>query len=115
GRIADRVGRRRAFIVGLATFTAASALCAAATSVELLVAARVLQAVGAAIVTPTSLAILLHAFPPARRAAAIGAWAAIGGIAAAAGPPLGGALVEGSWRLIFLLNMPVGLAALAVA
>lgn len=115
GRIADRVGRRRAFIVGLATFTAASALCAAATSVELLVAARVLQAVGAAIVTPTSLAILLHAFPPARRAAAIGAWAAIGGIAAAAGPPLGGALVEGSWRLIFLLNVPVGLAALAVA
>src|SRR3954469_15601255 len=88
GRIADRVGRKRLFIGGLALFVAASAACAAAPSVELLVAFRVLQAVGAAALMPTSLALLLAATPADRRAMAIGVWAAMGGIAAAAGPPI---------------------------
>lgn len=116
GRIADRVGRRRAFLGGVVLFTAASALCGVAPSVAALVAARVLQAVGAAFLMPTSLAHLLPAFPPAKRPVAIAVWAAVGGVAAAAGPPLGGLLVEGSWRLVFLVNVPAGaLAALAAA
>ena len=111
GRLADRVGRRRGFLAGLAIFLVGSALAGLAPSVETLVAARVVQASGAALLMPTSLALLLPAFPPAERAAAIGIWAAVGGVAAAAGPPLGGLLVEGSWRLVFLVNLPIGLGA----
>lgn len=108
GRIADRVGRKRVFLAGLGLFTAASALCAAAPSVELLVAARVLQAVGGAMMMPTSLGLLLPEFPPERRATAVGLWAAVGGVAAAAGPPIGGLLVQADWRWIFLVNVPLG-------
>ncbi|MDO8213702.1 DHA2 family efflux MFS transporter permease subunit [Conexibacter sp. CPCC 206217] len=115
GRIADRIGRRRAFVGGLALFTLASALCGIAPSVELLVAARVVQAVGAAFLMPTSLALLLPAFAPEKRPVAIGVWAAVGGVAAAAGPPLGGLLVEIDWRLVFLVNVPVGIAAVVLA
>ena len=115
GRLADRVGRRRGFLTGLVLFLAGSALCGTAPSVETLVAARVLQATGAALLLPTSLALLLPEFPPAQRAAAIGVWAAVGGIAAAAGPPIGGLLVELDWRLVFLVNLPVGLLAGAFA
>jgi len=116
GRIADLIGRKRVFLAGLLLFTAASAICAAAGSVELLIAARGLQAVGAATLLPTSLALLLPEFPPARRGAAVGIWAAVGGAAAAAGPPLGGLLVEASWRWVFLVNVPIGiLTALAAA
>jgi EmrB/QacA subfamily drug resistance transporter len=111
GRIADIVGRKRFFIGGLLLFVAASALCAAAPSVQALVAARVLQAAGGAALLPTSLAILLATFPAEKRAAAIGVWAAIGGVAAAAGPPIGGLLVEASWRWVFLINLPIGLVA----
>jgi EmrB/QacA subfamily drug resistance transporter len=111
GRLADRIGRRRVFLAGVSLFVAASAVCGAAPSLETLVAARVLQAVGAAMLMPTSLALLLPEFSAGERAAAIGVWAAVGGIAAAAGPPLGGLLVEGSWRLVFLVNVPVGVAA----
>ena len=111
GRLADRAGRRRVFLSGLSVFLAGSALCGVAPSVATLVAARIVQAVGAAALMPTSLALLLPEFPPQKRAAAIGVWAAVGGVAAAAGPPLGGLLVEGSWRLVFLVNLPVGLAA----
>jgi EmrB/QacA subfamily drug resistance transporter len=111
GRAADRIGRRRLFVAGLLLFVAASAAAAAAPSVELLVAARVVQAVGAAALMPTSLALLLAEIPLHKRAGAIGIWAATGGIAAAAGPPLGGLLVEASWRWVFLINLPVGLAA----
>jgi EmrB/QacA subfamily drug resistance transporter len=110
GRAADRLGRRRFFVGGLLLFVAASAAAAAAPSVETLVAARVVQAVGAAALMPTSLALLLAEIPLQKRAAAIGIWAATGGIAAAAGPPLGGLLVEASWRWVFLINVPVGLA-----
>src|SRR3954462_6289946 len=95
GRSADRLGRRRSFLAGLALFTFASALSAAAPSVELLVAARVLQAVGAAAVFPTSLALVLPEFPPDERRTAVAVWAAVGRVAAAAGPPVGGPLVPG--------------------
>jgi EmrB/QacA subfamily drug resistance transporter len=115
GRFADRLGRRRAFIGGVLVFVLGSLLCGAAPSVETLVAARVLQAVGAAFLLPTSLALLLPEFPPSQRATAIGIWAAVGGVAAAVGPPLGGVLVEGSWRLVFLVNLPVGAIALGLA
>lgn len=114
GRTADRIGRRRVFLVGLAVFVLASLGCAAAWDVASLTAFRVLQAVGAALLMATSLALLLHSFPPARRAQAIAVWSAIGGVAAALGPPVGGLLVEASWRWVFLVNAPVGIAALVV-
>jgi EmrB/QacA subfamily drug resistance transporter len=115
GRISDRAGRKRGFLLGLMLFTAASALCAAAPSTAVLVGARVLQAAGAAFLVPTSLGLLLPEFPPEQRATAVGAWAAVGGVAAAAGPPVGGLLVEASWRWVFLVNVPVGLVTLAIA
>jgi EmrB/QacA subfamily drug resistance transporter len=115
GRLADRSGRRTAFLAGLVVFLAGSALCGAAPSVEALIAARVVQATGAAMLLPTSLALLLPEFPPAKRAEAIGVWAAVGGVAAAFGPPLGGLLVEASWRWVFLVNLPVGLIAFVFA
>ncbi|HEX2084265.1 MAG TPA: DHA2 family efflux MFS transporter permease subunit [Solirubrobacteraceae bacterium] len=114
GRLADRVGRRRGFLAGLLLFLAGSALSGAAPSLETLIAARVLQATGAAVLLPTSLALLLPEFRAEERATAIGIWAAVGGIAAAAGPPIGGLLVEGSWRLVFLVNVPIGLVTLAL-
>src|SRR5947208_3374288 len=112
GRTADRLGRKRSFIAGLVLFTAASALSAAAPNVELLVAARVLQAVGAAALFPTSLALLLPEFPPAQRRTAVSIWAAVGGVAAAAGPPIGGLLVQAGWQLVFLVNVPIGIVLL---
>src|SRR4051795_1597724 len=112
GRWADRAGRKRAFLGGLALFTLASAACAAAPSVDVLVAARVVQAAGAAVLMPASLGLLLPAFPPEKRGLAIGLWAAVGGTAAAAGPVIGGLLVEGSWRWVFLVNLPVGIFAI---
>jgi EmrB/QacA subfamily drug resistance transporter len=115
GRAADRLGRKRLFVGGLLLFVAASAAAAAAPSIAALVAARVVQAVGAAAIMPTSLALLLAAVPLAKRGAAIGIWAATGGIAAAAGPPLGGLLVQASWRWVFLINVPVGLVAAVAA
>src|SRR3954462_4757838 len=111
GRAADRLGRKRFFLGGLLLFVLSSAAAAAAPSVDTLVAARVVQAVGAAALMPTSLALLLAEIPLPKRATAIGIWAATGGIAAAARPPLGGLLVEASWRWVFLINLPVGLAA----
>ena len=112
GRWSDRLGRRRGFLAGLSIFVLASAACAFAPSVATLVAARALQASGAALMLPTSLGLLLPEFPPARRAGAIGLWAAIGGVAAAFGPPLGGLLVTVDWRAVFLVNVPIGIAAI---
>jgi EmrB/QacA subfamily drug resistance transporter len=109
GRLADLIGRRRAFLGGMLLFTTASALCALAPSVGWLVAARALQALGAAALMPTSLALLLVAVPPERRHGAVALWAASGAVAAAAGPPLGGLLVQVSWHWVFLVNLPVGL------
>jgi EmrB/QacA subfamily drug resistance transporter len=116
GRAADLIGRRRTFFIGMAVFLVASALCAAAPTVELLVAARVLQAVGAAILIPTSLGLLLPEFPPEQRATATSIWGATGAVAAATGPSLGGVLVDAAnWRWVFLINIPIGLAALIPA
>src|SRR3954454_9918419 len=111
GRISDMVGRKRAFVAGLVVFAVASALAAAAPSIGVLVGARVLQAVGAALLFPASLALLLSAAPVAQRTAYVGAWAAVGGVAAAAGPPIGGLLVQLSWRWVFLVNLPVAVLA----
>ncbi|MFN8202400.1 MAG: DHA2 family efflux MFS transporter permease subunit [Solirubrobacteraceae bacterium] len=114
GRIADRVGRKRVFLLGLVAFSLASALCAAAPSVGALVGARVLQAAGGAMMIPTTLGLVLAAFPPERRAPAIGVWSAVGGVAAALGPPIGGLLIQLSWHWIFLVNVPTGLIAAAI-
>jgi EmrB/QacA subfamily drug resistance transporter len=111
GGLADRYGHKRIFLIGIAGFTAASLLCALAPSLETLIAARVLQGVGAALIAPASLAIVLDQFPPERRAAGVGLWGAAAAAAAATGPTLGGALVELSdWRLVFLVNLPLGAA-----
>ena len=109
GRLADLLGRKRWFMGGLVTFVAASALCAAAPGPAWLIAARVLQAAGGAILMPTSLAILLAEFPAQQRALAVAVWSATGAVAAAAGPPIGGLLVQASWRWVFLVNLPIGL------
>jgi EmrB/QacA subfamily drug resistance transporter len=113
GGIADRLGRRRVFLTGLVVFVFTSVLCAIAPTWQLLVVARVLQGIGAAILVPASLALLLPLFPPERRAAGVGIWGAAAALAAAIGPPLGGLLVEvADWRWIFLVNLPLGAAVL---
>ncbi|HWH09899.1 MAG TPA: MFS transporter [Solirubrobacteraceae bacterium] len=114
GRWSDAFGRKRSFLLGLGIFVVASAACAAAPSIAILIAARIVQAAGAALLMPATLGLLLPEFPPHERHVAIGAWAAIGGVAAAAGPPLGGLLVQASWRWVFLVNVPIGLAVLAL-
>ena len=94
GGLADRFGHKRIFLLGVAGFTAASLLCAAAPILELLIAFRVVQGIGAALIAPTSLAIVLDSFPVERRSAGVGLWGAAAAAAAAVGPTLGGALVE---------------------
>jgi EmrB/QacA subfamily drug resistance transporter len=116
GRLADLLGRRRAYVGGIALFTLASCWCAAAPNVELLVAGRVVQALGSAMLVPASLALVVEAHPEDRRAHAIGLWGATAAVAAGLGPPIGGALVQiGDWRWAFLVNLPFGLVALVVA
>jgi EmrB/QacA subfamily drug resistance transporter len=113
GGIADRFGHKRVFLLGIAGFTGASLLCAVAPSLEMLIAFRVVQGIGAAMIAPTSLAIVLDSFPAEKRAAGVGLWGAAAAAAAAVGPTLGGALVELSdWRLVFLVNLPLGAAVL---
>ncbi|MGB0099847.1 MAG: MDR family MFS transporter/patatin-like phospholipase family protein [Nocardioides sp.] len=113
GRLTDLVGRRRVFVLGVLVFTLASVLCAVAPTVTFLVGARVLQALGAAMLVPASLALVIEAFPGERRAHAIGVWGATAAVAAGLGPPIGGALVEiGDWRWAFMINLPFGAVAL---
>jgi EmrB/QacA subfamily drug resistance transporter len=114
--LGDRFGRRRMFIFGLALFTAASAAAALAPSMEALIAARAAQGIGGAIVTPLTLTLLSAAFPAERRGVALGAWSGIAGLAVAAGPLVGGAVVEGiDWQWIFWLNVPIGIALLPLS
>jgi EmrB/QacA subfamily drug resistance transporter len=116
GALGDRFGRRKVFMIGTVWFAAASLLCGAAPNVAVLVAARILQGVGGALLTPGSLAILQANFRESDRAAAVGAWSGLGGVAGAIGPFVGGGLVDGpGWRWAFLINVPVAAIALACA
>jgi EmrB/QacA subfamily drug resistance transporter len=112
GRLADHFGRRRFLLVGVVVFTLASAACAAAPTLGVLVAARAVQAVGAALIVPTSLGLLYPAFAKRQHAMVVGIWAGVGAVAATAGPPVGGLLVGVSWRWIFLINVPIGVVTL---
>jgi EmrB/QacA subfamily drug resistance transporter len=114
--LGERYGRRRLFTAGLALFTAGSAAAALAPGIGWLIAARAVQGVGAAVLIPLTLTLLSAAVPPARRGLALGAWGAVGGLAVAIGPLVGGAVVEGaSWQWIFWLNVPIGAALLPIA
>jgi EmrB/QacA subfamily drug resistance transporter len=114
--LGDRFGRKRMFCIGLAVFTAASAWAALSPTVGVLIAARVVQGAGAAIIMPLTLTLISEAFPAGKRAMAIGLWGGIAGLAVAGGPVVGGAVVQGlSWHWIFWLNVPVGLAVIPLS
>ncbi len=114
GVLGDLYGRRRVFLVGVVWFALASALCALSPNEAVLVAARALQGIGGALLTPGSLAIISASFAAGDRARAVGAWSGLGGIAGAAGPFLGGWLVGVNWRLVFLINLPVAAAIVLI-
>ncbi len=114
GRLADRYRRDHGFLLGVAIFTAASAACAASSSVGMLIGFRLVQAAGAALLTPTSLGLVLASYDSEHRQGAVRAWTATGGFAAALGPVIGGLLVAASWRWVFLVNVPLGIAALVL-
>ena len=115
GRLADKVGRKNMFLAGLALFTLASAACAAAPGLWWLVGFRLLQAAGAAALTPTSLGLLIASAAPEKRVPYVRVWSTVSAVAAAAGPVLGGLLVTASWRWVFLVNLPVGIIAFVAA
>ena len=118
GSLGDRLGRRRVFVIGTIWFAVASAGCGAAPTAEILIGMRALQGVGAALLTPGSLAILEAVFRPQDRAEAVGAWSGLGGVASAIGPVIGGLLVGAApwgWRLAFLINLPLAAAVVLVS
>ena len=116
GRLGDLLGPRNMFAAGLALFTIASAACAQAADTNYLILARAVQGVGGALLTPQTLTLLTTLFPPARRGMAFGIWGSVGGIAAVAGPTLGGYLVStAGWRSIFYVNVPIGVVAVLAA
>ena len=116
GALGDRYGRRRVFLVGVVWFALASLLCAVAPNIGVLVAARILQGAGGALLTPGSLALIQASFHPDDRARAVGAWSGLGGVAAAVGPFLGGWLIQGpGWRWAFLINLPLAALVVVVA
>jgi EmrB/QacA subfamily drug resistance transporter len=115
GSLGDHFGRRRVFVIGVVWFALASLACGLAPNIEMLIAARALQGVGGALLTPGSLALISASFHGPDRAAAIGAWSGLGGIAGAIGPFVGGWLVEWSWRAVFLINLPLAAMIIAIA
>ncbi|WP_030617367.1 MFS transporter [Streptomyces fulvoviolaceus] len=116
GSLGDRHGRRKIFVVGVIWFAAASLLCGIAPNAEVLIAARALQGVGGALLTPGSLAIIQASFHPDDRGRAVGLWSGFGGVGAAVGPFVGGWLVDGpGWRWVFLINVPVALLCAPIA
>jgi EmrB/QacA subfamily drug resistance transporter len=115
GRLGDRFGPRRIFLLGLVLFTLASLACGLSNSVEALIAARAVQGLGAAAMTPQTMAFITHLFPPSKRGAPMGMWGAVAGVATIAGPLLGGVLVDGlGWEWIFFVNVPVGVIAVVM-
>jgi EmrB/QacA subfamily drug resistance transporter len=113
GRLGDLYGQRTLFAIGLFVFTVASALCGLSQNVSELIAARILQGVGGALLTPQTLSIITSLFPPERRGAAFGVWGGVAGLATLAGPTIGGAIITYiSWRWIFFINVPIGIGAL---
>lgn len=112
GRLADQWGRRRFLLLGVGLFTAATALAAAAPNLPVLVVGRALEGAGAAVMVPTSLGLLLPAFPKHQHTMVAGIWAGVAGLGAACGGPVGGALVGIDWRLVFLANVPIGIATI---
>jgi len=115
GALGDHFGRRRIFLIGVAWFAVASLACGLAPTAEVLIAARALQGIGGALLTPGSLALISASFHGPDRAAAVGAWSGFGGVAGAAGPFLGGWLVEWTWRAVFLINIPLAVLVIVVA
>jgi EmrB/QacA subfamily drug resistance transporter len=116
GKLADRYGRRRAFVIGIAIFTASSLVCALAPDANWLIGARVVQGVGAALMNPSTLSIITATFPPRQRGTAIGIWAGVSAMALAIGPLVGGLLTEHiNWSWVFYINVPIGLVAIAAA
>jgi MFS family permease len=115
GRLADRYGRRRLFRIGFLVFTVGSAVSVAAPDISVLIFGRGLQGAGAALLVPSSLGLLLAAYPKSRQQQIVSIWAAVGSVAAAFGPTLGGLLVQIDWRLIFLINIPIAIPALFMA
>ena len=115
GRFADRYGRKGGFLIGLALFTLASAASGLASGIWWLVAFRAVQAIGAALLTPASLGLVVAAAPAEKREQWVRIWAATGALAAALGPAVGGVLVEASWRWVFFVNIPIGIAAVVAA
>jgi MFS family permease len=114
GKLGDLYGRKRLFVLGMALFVAGSVIAAFAGTLPFLIAARVVQAIGAAAMTPNSLGLALTLFPPQRRASVIAAWGAIAGLGAAAGPLCGALFAEAEWRWIFGINVPIGIASLVL-
>jgi EmrB/QacA subfamily drug resistance transporter len=112
GRLADLYGRKKVLLLGVGLFTAASALAAAAPTLGVLITARAIQAVGAAMIVPTSLGLLYPSFPKRQHTLVVGLWAGVAAVAASAGPPVGGLLVTVNWRWIFLINLPIGIATI---
>ncbi|MGO4105269.1 DHA2 family efflux MFS transporter permease subunit [Leifsonia sp. YAF41] len=116
GRLGDRFGPKNIYLIGLVIFTAASVWCGLSGSIEMLIAARVLQGVGAALMTPQTMAVITRIFPPDRRGQAMGLWGAVAGIAVLVGPILGGVIVDSlGWEWIFFINLPIGVIAFVFA
>ena len=115
GRAADRIGRKRMFLIGVVVFAVGSGLCGISPTVSVLIASRIVQAIGGALIVPSALALVLPEFPPERRSAAIGISGAVGGLSAAFGPAVGGILVEAfGWRSVFTINLPLSVLAIVL-